>query len=188
MKKNVLYAVKGIAVVLIIVAFVVIIRNVVSGTANSKTEGNTMTLAEKLYEKKNAYVGDASADSALVQLLHSIGDVTESGMELQTEKEPYRLTLYYTENRMDSIADSDEMLKNAILLFATIDNLGEVEYQIYQADSEDVNTGKINFKTRYTREQIDELLGKEVRDYGKSAKKMQTLIETIEKTKASDLK
>lgn len=158
----------------------------------SKETGNTLpetviTLAETLYAKKNPYVGDASANHALLRSLPPFGEVTYEGMELQTDKEPYAMTLNYMEERMDLAINTDQMIQDAVLLFATIDNMGEVTYKIYKYGTEEFISGQVNYTIAITREQVDDLVGKDVRTYATSSQKLQQLVDMAKKYQMEDL-
>lgn len=177
-----------LVILLVIVLFAVFtVRRVISGKSGNGNTSKNQTLADQLYANKNQYIGENSKDMALVSLLPSIGDVTFKEMELQTSEEPYGLTLSYVEERMDSVADTDQILKNAIVLFSTIDNMGECTYEIYQSGTQELVNGQVNYKVTYTRTQVDSLVGKDVREYSKSSKEMDHLLKVIDEYKLSDL-
>lgn len=77
----------------------------------------------RLLEKKTAYVGDASAVN---DLLCNMDLDAPHGIELQTRKEPYGVTIHFT----DTIAENRRFLVegNACILLALVDNLGEVRW------------------------------------------------------------
>lgn len=80
-------------------------------------------MTRRLLERKTAYVGDASAISALLSGMDL--DAT-STLELQTEKEPYGVTIHFEE----VIAENRRFLieGNAYVLLALVENLGQVQW------------------------------------------------------------
>ena len=79
----------------------------------------------KLFSFRNPYVGDASADMALLRALLE-GDYT---IELQTEAEPYGMTVRLPERQPGEIESLQPMLQRAgCVLLALTENLGEVQF------------------------------------------------------------
>ena len=79
----------------------------------------------KLFSLRNPYVGDASADMALLRALLE-GDYT---IELQTENEPYGMTVRLPERQPGEIESLQPMLQRAgCVLLALTENLGEVQF------------------------------------------------------------
>ena len=89
-------------------------------------EGSRITpYTAKLFALRNPYVGDASADMALLRALLE-GDYT---IELQTEREPYGMTVRLTEHQPGEVETLQPMLKRAgCVLIALTENLGEVTF------------------------------------------------------------
>ena len=79
----------------------------------------------KLFSFRNPYVGDASADMALLRALLE-GDYT---IELQTEAEPYGMTVRLPEHQSSEIETLQPMLQRAgCVLLALTENLGEATF------------------------------------------------------------
>lgn len=176
----------GITIIILGIA-IFTICNGLKSKEQDKSKDTVNTLAETLYAKKNPYVGDASANQALLRSLPSFGEVTYEGMELQTDTEPYAMTLNYMEERMDLTINTDQIVQDAVLLFATIDNMGEVTYKIYKYGTEELIPGQINYTIAITREQVDDLIGKDVRTYAASSQKLQQLVDMVKKYRIEDL-
>lgn len=176
----------GITIIILGIA-IFTMHNVMKSKEQDKSKETVNTLAETLYAKKNPYVGDASANHALLRSLPPFGEVTYEGMELQTDKEPYAMTLNYMEERMDLAINTDQMIQDAVLLFATIDNMGEVTYKIYKYGTEEFLPGQVNYTIAITREQVDDLVGKDVRTYATSSQKLQQLVDMAKKYQMEDL-
>ena len=89
----------------------------------------------KLFSFRNPYVGDASADMALLRALLE-GDYT---IELQTEAEPYGMTVRLTEHQPGEIETLQPLLKRAgCVLLALTENLGEVTFTFGGDDADPV--------------------------------------------------
>ena len=79
----------------------------------------------KLFSFRNPYVGDASADMALLRALLE-GDYT---IELQTEQEPYGMTVRLPERLPGEIETLQPMLQRVgCAMLALTENLGEVQF------------------------------------------------------------
>ncbi len=89
-------------------------------------EGSRITpYTAKLFALRNPYVGDASADMALLRALLE-GDYT---IELQTEREPYGMTVCMAERQPGEIETLQPLLRRAgCVLLALTENLGEVTF------------------------------------------------------------
>lgn len=147
--------------------------------------------AQKLYENRNPYVGDAVADGRLMKAIREVtGSFTEEAYwelfetmttELQTTDEPYvymehfvpkeqdRETWRETEDRLDA-----DFWARAVLFLALVENCGEVRWD-YIFDDEVI--------TYYvTREDAEKNLGVDaIGDYGTSPQKVQELLDMLEK-------
>ena len=99
-------------------------------------EGARITpYAAKLFALRNPYVGDASAEMALLRALLD-GDYT---IELQTEREPYGMTVRMAERQPGEIETLQPMLKRAgCVLLALTENLGEVTFTFGDDDADPV--------------------------------------------------
>lgn len=78
-----------------------------------------------LYEAKTPYVGNASAVGEVIELLPFVKNGERNGMELQTEAEPYGITLQYKD--LSRIPEM-ELKGNAYLMFCLIENLGQIAF------------------------------------------------------------
>jgi len=89
--------------------------------------------AETLYSLRSPYVGNNSADSALLSAVmgKALGDYT---MELFTSQEPYALQVNLKETPEYPDAADSAMEKHAFVLLALIDNLDEVRWTWPESD------------------------------------------------------
>lgn len=91
-------------------------------------------MAEALYVLKTDYIGDASACGSILQALgmESLGGYT---MALQTEKEPYGITVHLTPDESLAEADIDAYMSRCGYLFlALVDNAERFAWDYETAD------------------------------------------------------
>ena len=103
------------------------------------TTGLPESQLEPLYEARTEYLGSASAVGKLVSLLPEIGAASYDGMELSTENQPYRLTLFYIAEDMGAALENEAysaFYVNSGILLSLIQNLDRVEIQINDPDQE----------------------------------------------------
>jgi hypothetical protein len=133
-------------------------------TANSGISIN----AQALWESRTPYVGDSSAVGKLLGLLPLPGDLLHDHFELRTtgNERGVAWILIQKDNTSYSLRQLD---KNALLLFALIDNLED--FYVTIGNLPDDNT-----VYHYTRQQADELVGSDVRKYAESPEQIQILI------------
>ena len=132
-------------------------------------------MANRLYENRNPYIGDASANGRLCQVLGIANELGNFTNELQTSDEPYGWTLLF-ENSVGNSAVFDEKMKGfSCILMALTENLGEVtwEYTVELAEGAVTRTRTMNEAdcTAY--------LGSPVKDYGKSPLAVQELLQLL---------
>lgn len=101
---------------------------------------------ESLYAMKTSFVGDNSSVSHIVgAVTYPQGAVCDK-IEIQSVQEPYGLTVYLqTENTLEE----DELLPQAVVCLALIENLGVVQY---------VNAADETLIAQFEREPVDALL------------------------------
>lgn len=141
--------------------------------------GNTEPglLANTLFEHKNPYVGNMSANGRLLTDL-KVGRVLGNFKnELQTKKEPYGYTLLFEETvKAEAQEDfNSTMKKYALCMLALIENLSEVSWKYTLAEDGKESTVTQNI----TREEASKLLGSDIKGYGASAAEVQNLLYTI---------
>lgn len=85
-----------------------------------------------MQEHKIAHVGDNSGVGKLLSFLPQFdGSYVQDTFSLQTDTEPYGITIYYepVENVSDvNMNKTEEMITYAEYLFECVDNLGYVEF------------------------------------------------------------
>lgn len=122
-------------------------------------------LAEDLYQNRTTYIGDNSKVLALIYGLPVPEGLKFKDIGLQTTTEPYELHVYYEydpDNMVDKI-DNDIEFKNAMLLFATVENLGQYTiHRIYDGGESTLS---------YRRSELVELFG-DMYSYSESLEKL----------------
>ncbi|WP_301953143.1 DUF4825 domain-containing protein [Paenibacillus tritici] len=144
---------------------------------------------DRLLENRTMYVGDNSKVVALINDLPLPAGVEGAGIELKTGSQPYELTIHYSMKdaavMMKDGALSGELLYwNSILLFSLIDNVGIINNVV--AD----NTGEYDGVTAtytFTRQQVDQQLGEDVRPYSKNEPGLRQLIDRLKSLSVLDL-
>ena len=114
-----------------------------------------------LYENKTSYVGNNSKVSAIANNLAVPTQLSWGGIELQTEKEPYGLTINYliTEEdlkKIDLNSAQDTFKKNAITMFSLIGNVENITINLKQGEK--VTT------YNYSRKMADDYTKQDVRN------------------------
>ena len=136
-----------------------------------------------LYQSRNPYVGDTSADGRSVQAARAVlgindGALISYGTQLQTSEEPYGWTFLNVQ-----ISSSDnverlhqEMKQLGCLLIAVTDNLGYVsfEYSVDGAENADGNT-----TLTVTEADVDAMAGQSVKAMAQTPEGLQKLVELI---------
>ena len=136
-----------------------------------------------LYQSRNPYVGDTSADGRSVQAARAVlgindGALLSYGTQLQTSKEPYGWTFL---NVQISSSDNVERLQQEMkqlgcLLIAVTDNLGYVsfEYSVNGAENSDGST-----TLTVTEADADAMAGQSVKAMAQTPAGLQELVELI---------
>lgn len=113
----------------------------------------------QLSENRNPYIGDASANGRIIGLLPGLAGYEYAGTELQTSTEPYELTIFYQQTEPISVEqeleNADIMARNAMYLFAAIENMGRCQFELEPGAWAD-HTGSI---CGYGREEMEAIYG-----------------------------
>lgn len=119
----------GAAIITAIVLAAILAGTVLSFGGKGQKTGPTPELevstAERLFELKNAYVGDVSANGRIASALGIAANLGGFTNELQTAVEPYGWKFIFEE---EPEGEFDKMSDYAVVLMALIDNLGYVEW------------------------------------------------------------
>lgn len=132
-------------------------------------EENLLAFSETLYEAKNPYIGDISADGKLLSLLwKQYGIKNSAGTELQTYEEPYWITISFTEK-----PDDTAMWKAASVFLALVGNCEEFRWEFTENDM--LYTYYVNATD------LQEILKIEnIKDFGTSSEKVAELLMLLE--------
>lgn len=178
------------AVVLIVAAFLLLGSNRSNPATN---DGQTQTggevtadaetqAAELLYEARNPYVGDVSADGKLLSAIararpDSLFADLAYKTELQTSEEPYEFHFLLETDVTDGTALDQDLSATAVLMLALTDNLGKVQWQ-YTASMDDGTEDQIISYVDI--DQAQSLLGvDDLKAYAESPEKVQELLELV---------
>ena len=136
-----------------------------------------------LYQSRNPYVGDTSADGRSVQAARAVlgindGALLSYGTQLQTSKEPYGWTFL---NVQISSSDNVERLQQEMkqlgcLLIAVTDNLGYVSFE-YSVDGAENSDGSTTLTV--TEADADAMAGQSVKAMAQTPAGLQELVELI---------
>lgn len=136
-----------------------------------------------LYQSRNPYVGDISADGRSVQAARAVlgindGALISYGTQLQTSEEPYGWTFLNVQ-----ISSSDnverlhqEMKQLGCLLIAVTDNLGYVSFE-YSVDGAENADG--NMTLTVTEADVDAMAGQSVKAMAQTPEGLQQLVDLI---------
>lgn len=136
-----------------------------------------------LYQSRNPYVGDTSADGRSVQAARAVlgindGALISYGTQLQTSEEPYGWTFLnvqiFSSDNVERL--HQEMKQLGCLLIAVTDNLGYVsfEYSVDGAENADGNT-----TLTVTEADVDAMAGQSVKAMAQTPEGLQKLVELI---------
>lgn len=131
------------------------------------------SLTARLYEAKNPYVGDMSANANIASLLRIENHVGSFTNELQTDAEPYGWTLLLNDPIAAENEKSikDEMRRCSCVLLAEIENLGTVSWK-YETDA-----GEKTFTV--TASDASKLAGQDIKTCAVSASELQNLLNDL---------
>ena len=111
-----------------------------------------------------------------------------NGMALQTTAQPYGLTINYIMNDSTDVIkegaiSGEAFYRNSILLLSLIDNVDSITYSI--VDNTGQNDGAA-YSFTFTREQVDKLLGEDVRHYAADETSLRQLIDRLDSLPFND--
>ena len=115
--------------------------------------------AQVLYARRTQYVGNASNTAAIADRLPLPEGLVRNGISLSTTRVPYTAEIAYRpaegKDQKNSDADCREVLdRNAVLMFALIQNLDQVDFRLEQEDG--------GSAVSRTREWADKVMGRNV--------------------------
>lgn len=149
------------------------------GTDGKETPLGQGTMGEQLYEAKNLYIGDVSAEGRLIGKIYEAlpGNLAaETGFqtELQTSREPYEFHFRMQEGQ-ERAPEEEEMEAVAVLMLALTDNLGVVRWTLVNPEGEPFLEGILDT------EKASELLGVEdIKEFGSSPEHVERLLSILQ--------
>ena len=135
----------------------------------------TGSRANSLYQARNPYIGDASADGKLAGLLGISKELGEFKNELWTSREPYGWTLKFERSASNSAVFEEKMKAYACVLIALTDNLGQVSWT-YTVELED---GPVERQGSITAQECSEYVGAPVKSFADDPKEVQKLLDLL---------
>jgi hypothetical protein len=143
---------------------------------DEKPVSKISTYVQELYESKNPYIGDSSATAKLINTLNVNEQLGAYTIELQTSHEPYVLKLNFKEPVENREVFDLSMHNNALILLALIENAGEVHWAYTALE----NTEPVEITVYVSSKDENNLLSKNIKDYGGSQELLQELVDLIE--------
>lgn len=125
-----------------------------------------LAFAESLYEVKNPYIGDVSANGKVLNLLRGHYNITGmAGIELQTYEQPFWITVSFNDK-----PDDTSMWKLAAVFLTLTENASEFRWEFVEENDK--------LYTYYVQvEDIEEVLGcDDLKSYADSAEKIAELL------------
>lgn len=162
-------------VVLLTLLFVGIAVAVTFGSAPKESETpENFGHAEQLWNARVEYAGDTPGVGKLVGLLPVPQRLQYDHFELDTKENPYSLTVCFKSDEESSnfyaeTSQQDSLQRNALTLFALIDNVDSVILTL--------DDGQNPYSLDYTREWADICTGGDVRSYAENSNKVTQLLE-----------
>lgn len=150
-------------------------------------QGDWSEEAQHLYDARNPYVGDMSANGRVIGAIQEawpeFAEITAFKNELQTSEEPYGYTLILEEAGGELSLDEEQedslgsiMPPVATLMLALIDNLGEVRWSyLMEQDGQEVPV--ISYWNTENAENFYHI--ENIKDYGTSPEKVQELLDLL---------
>lgn len=135
----------------------------------SATVESESILASTLFQYKTDFIGDNIKVSNIVSNLQPHAGVTYDSIQLQTEEQPYQLSIYYTIDdyapiKRKGAVSGEAFYNDAVILLSLIQNLDEVT--VYLQDKENTFAGSI-YSFPFKREDIEKDFNTDIRFYAK---------------------
>ncbi len=133
---------------------------------------------EKLLSYKGTKVGDNSSVHGLIGDSLPVGVLVEA-LELQTETEPYGMTVHYTLAEpdryvKDGVLEEDSFYQNALLLFSLIDNVDSIKMDVKAND----DTFTVVYQRQVAEQQME---NQDLRGFATDSKEFEHFTEELPK-------
>lgn len=133
-------------------------------------------LANDLFQARNKYIGDISANLNLANILEIGNDLGGFQNQLQTTSKPYAWTLVFEKGTSNPTSFDGKMKNYACVLMALIDNIGEVHWSYdIAADAKQDPLVK-----GMTQAQCSDYVGSPIKSFSENPEKVQQLLDFLE--------
>jgi hypothetical protein len=158
----------------IIIIVVVIMLSCVSCQQKSSDslDVEVSSYAQQLFLNKNIYVGDASANQKILNLLNITEEFGNYSVELKTDQKPYWIKLNFEDYVSDRDQFDAQMIDKAYLILALINNVEEVQCSYPYID----NAQEVLITLYITQKQATDALGKDIKSFAESEELIQQLL------------
>lgn len=169
--------------ILILIMILLTTLNMTACRNNNEKSMKSTTLktnpySQQLFDSRNMYIGNNSADGKILSLLGIRKKLGGFKIELQTTQEPYSIKL----NFQDKVNKRDEfdlrMQKYALIMLALIDNAGEVQWSYISTENDEA----VQINANVSLKDAKNILAKNVKEYGKTQNQVQELLNKLEVT------
>ena len=124
----------------------------------------------EVYNARNPYVGDMSANGKLVSVLQMETRLGTFSSELKTKEQPYVWKMIFQDTDELKGFDVERAKSYAYILLAEVENLSEISFEY-------IEQGKVH-QFSVTAEDATEYAGDNIKEIGKNVNKLQKLIES----------
>lgn len=112
----------------------------------------------------------------LIDQLPLPSGITRGAVELSTAEKPYGVLIHYNVDNHSITTEENDFFKNSVLLFATIDNVDKITHAGHWKISE---LSSYSFYYTFSRSDIENAMGFDVREYSGSEEKLAELMAKI---------
>ena len=141
-----------------------------------KKDGTIISkMANELYNAKNPYIGNASANGKLTQTLRIAWKLGNFKNELQTDSEPYGWTLNFEDSVPNSAVFEERIRDYASVLMALTGNLGEVSWTY----TVELKSGPAQRRGSSTEAECSGRAGGPIKGFAESPEKVQELLDRL---------
>ncbi len=132
-------------------------------------------LANDLYNAKNPYLGNISADLNIASILEISTNLGAFKNQLQTANRPYGWTLNFEDPKSNKTEFEGTMKNYACVFMALIDNIGEVHWNYNIETGEDL----VATEGGITEKQCSAYVGDSIKTFSQSPEKIQELLDFL---------
>jgi beta-lactamase regulating signal transducer with metallopeptidase domain len=141
--------------------------------ANPADRVVSSSTADKLFDCKTEYVGDASKVGSIASLLGYPERISYDYIELHTGSTPYAVTVHLktdtkTKDYYSQAAYQAPFEKNAIIMFSLIGNADYINFNI--------SDGSSDYMVQYSRDRANKNMGRDVREFAQGPEELEQLL------------